>query len=123
LLLKPNEASFFSLVEVAMSGAPSRGKGFTTGKGKGVRKGNPIVWEGSLGPDVFGETLEQFPEESKYDFNNDNPLRGYDNRKEDWPKCMHGEDCLVQMYTEGLDGGRRFFKCPRAWVIVVLFYM
>jgi len=22
----------------------------------------------------------------------------------------------VQMLTEGADGGRRFFKCPRAWV-------
>ncbi|KAG2617291.1 hypothetical protein PVAP13_3NG179762 [Panicum virgatum] len=28
---------------------------------------------------------------------------------------MYGEDCLVQMLAEGTDGGRRFFKCPRAW--------
>ena len=42
----------------------------------------------------------------------------YDNCIEDWPKCMHGEDCLVQMLTEGTDGGRCFFKCPRAWVIL-----
>ena len=29
-----------------------------------------------------------------------------------------GEDCLVQMCTDGMDGGRRFFKCPHAWVIL-----
>ena len=23
--------------------------------------------------------------------------------------CMHGEDCLVHMFIEGIDGGRRFF--------------
>jgi hypothetical protein len=41
--------------------------------------------------------------------------------KEDWTKYMHGEDCLVQMCAEGTDGGHRFFKCPRAWVIVTVF--
>jgi hypothetical protein len=99
-----------------MSGGPSRGKG----KGEGM-KGTPIVWEGSLGPDEFDEPVYHFPVESKSDFTKECPLRGYDNRKEVWPKCMHGEDCLVQMFTEGLDGGRRFFKCPRAWVIVFKF--
>ena len=49
------------------------------------------------------------------------PLRGYDNRKEDWQKNMHGEDYLVQMFTEGIDGDRRFFKCPGAWVIAFTF--
>jgi hypothetical protein len=35
----------------------------------------------------------------------------------DWPKSMHGEDCLVQMFVEGgIDGGRRFFRCPYAYV-------
>ena len=32
---------------------------------------------------------------------------------------MHGEDCQVQMFIEGIDGGRRFFKCPRAWVLAI----
>ena len=77
------------------------------------------MWEGSLGPDFFKEPMYQFPSESKSDFTKECPLRGYNNRKEDWPKCMHGEDCLVQMFTEGLDGGHRFFKCPRACVIVI----
>jgi hypothetical protein len=84
-----------------MSGGPSRGKGFATWKGKGGTTGNPIVWEGSLGPNVFGEPVEKFLEETKRDFNKERPLRAYDNRKEDWPKCMHGEDCIVQMYNEG----------------------
>ena len=60
---------------------------------------------------------------SKSDFTKECPLRGYDNRKEDWPKCMHGEDCLLQMFTERIDGGRRFFKCPRAWVIAITFHL
>ena len=32
---------------------------------------------------------------------------------------MHGEDCLVQMFTDGMNGGRRFFKYSRAWVITI----
>ena len=78
-----------------MSGGSSRGKGFRSGRGRGAAKGTPIVWEGSLGPDFFEEPEYQFPPESKSDFTKECPLRGYDNRKEDWPKCMHGEDCLV----------------------------
>ena len=31
----------------------------------------------------------------------------------------HGEDCLVQMFTEGIDEGRHFFKSLRAWVIAI----
>jgi hypothetical protein len=86
------------------------------------KKGDPIEWgwERPLGPDFFEEALyERFPLESKNDFTKEAPLRGYDNRKEELPKCMHGEDCLVQMFTEGIDGGRRFFKCPRALVIAI----
>ena len=69
------------------------------------------MWEGSLGPDDFDEPMYHFPVENKSDFTKECHRGGYDNRKEDWPKCRHGEDCLVQMFTEGLDGGRRFFKC------------
>ena len=79
-----------------MSGGSSRGRE----KGKGTT----IVWEGSLGPDFFKEALyERFSVESKSDFTKETPLRGYNERKEDWPKCMHGEDCLVQMFTEKID--------------------
>ena len=85
-------------VEVKMSGGSSRGKE----KGKGAMKGNPFVWEGPLGPKDFEEAIyDRFLLESKHDFTKEAPLRAYDDRKEEWPKCMHGEDCLVQMYTEG----------------------
>jgi hypothetical protein len=49
----------------------------------------------------FEEAVFNFPVQSKKDFNKDVRLRSYDNRREDWLKCMHGEDCLVQMFVEG----------------------
>ena len=104
-----------------MSGGSSSGKGFRSGREKGETKGTPIVWEGSLGPNFFEEPVYQFLPESKSDFTKECPLRGYDKQKEDWPKCMLGEDCLVQMFTEGIDRGCRFFKCQRAWVIAITF--
>ena len=48
------------------SGGCSSGKGFGGGRGKGVRKGPPIVWEGSLGPDSFEEPIEEFPHSVQY---------------------------------------------------------
>ena len=101
-----------------MSGGSSSGKGFGCGRGKGLRKGPPIMWEGPVGPEIYPEPVFEFPVQSKSEFTTTKPLRRYDNRKEEWPKCMHGEDCVVQMMTEGEDGCRRFFKCPRAWVIL-----
>ena len=84
-------------------GGSSSGKGVGRGRGKGGRKGPPILWDGSLVPDFFDEPLYEFPLETKSDFTNEAPLRGYDNRKDDWPKCRHGQNCLVQMCndTEG----------------------
>jgi len=39
-----------------MSGGGSSGKNYYGfGKGKGGRKGDPIIWEGPLGPDSFPE--------------------------------------------------------------------
>ena len=71
------------------------------------------MWEDSLGPDFFEEALyERSLVESKRDFTKEAPLRGYDERKEEWPKYMHGEDCLVQMFTEEIDRGHCFFKYP-----------
>jgi hypothetical protein len=75
------------------------------------------VWEGSLGLEDFDEPVYHFPVETKRDFTKEYPLRGYDNRKEDWTKCRYGEDYLVHMFMEGLDAGRRFFKCPQVEVI------
>ena len=65
------------------------------GEERGGTKRTPIVWEGSIGPNFFEEPVYQFLLESKSDFTKECPLKRYDKRKEDWPKCMHGEDCLV----------------------------
>ena len=81
------------------------------------------MWEGSLGPNFFEEVVYHFSPESKSDFTKECPLGGYDNRKEDWSKCMHGENCLMQMFIEGMDEGRRFFKYPRAWVIAITIHL
>jgi hypothetical protein len=83
---------FSCLVVVQMSGRSSSSRG----REKVVRKGPPIVWEGSLGPDSFEEPIEQFSLESKSDFTRERPLRSYDNRMEDCPKCHDGKDCVVE---------------------------
>jgi len=89
--------------EVDMSGGSSSAKGFGRGSGKGGRKGPPIVWEDgpTVGPEFFGEAVYEFPVECKSDFTKDSPLRGYDYRREEWPKCSHAEDCVMQMMHEG----------------------
>ena len=70
------------------------------------------MWEGSLGPDFFEEALyERFPVESKSYFTKEAPLRGYDERKEEWPKCMHGvgteSDQLVNICSFAVRCDRR----------------
>ena len=65
------------------SGGSSSGKDFSFGREKGARKGAPIVWPGSIGPEDFSEAVYEFPVESRSDFTKDSPLRGYDNRIED----------------------------------------
>ena len=71
-----------------MSGGSSSGKGFGDGRGKGLRKGPSIVWEGPVGPEIHPEPVFEFPIQSKSEFTTTKPLRGYDNRKEDLAK-MH----------------------------------
>jgi len=39
----------------------SSGKGFGGGRGKGLRKGPPIVWEGPVGPEIYPEPVFEFP--------------------------------------------------------------
>ncbi|TVT98579.1 hypothetical protein EJB05_56106, partial [Eragrostis curvula] len=92
------------------------------GGGRGGRRGaragsssapEEWVWDGEHGPFTYDPALEQFPLESKDDFDYvTNPLRRYDNRKFKWPKCGHGLDCVVQIFDGQCDGGRRFFRCP-----------
>ena len=51
-----------------MSGGGSSGKNYYGfGKGKGGRKGDPIIWEGPLGPDSFPEPMFEFPPQHKSD--------------------------------------------------------
>ena len=53
-----------------MSGGGSLGgKGVGSARGKGGKKGGPIVWEGSLGPELYDEPVFEFSLESKSDFN------------------------------------------------------
>ena len=70
------------------------------------------MWEGSIGPDSFSKAVYEFLVENRSDFTKETPLRGYDNRREDWPKYIHSEDCLVQMCAEGTDGGCCFLQVP-----------
>ena len=73
-----------------MSGGSSSGKGFGSGKGKWGRKGPPVVWDGPLDPDFFLEPIFEFLAQNKREFTRETPLRWYDNRKEEWPKCRQG---------------------------------
>jgi hypothetical protein len=86
---------------IDMSSGSSRGKGVGNDRRKDGGKLPPICFDGPLGPDYFEEAVFNFPVQSKRDFNKEVRLRSYDNKREDWPKCMHGEDCLVQMFVEG----------------------
>ena len=51
-------------------GGSSRENYYGFGKGKGGRKGEPIIWEGPLGPDSFPEPVFEFPEPMKLLFDN-----------------------------------------------------
>ena len=54
-----------------MSGGGASGKNYYGfGKGKGGRKGDPIVWDGPLGPDSFPEPVFEFPPQHKSEFTN-----------------------------------------------------
>ena len=75
-----------------MSGDGSSGKNYYGfGKGKGGRKGDPIIWDGPLESDFFPEPVFEFSPQHKSEFTNETPLRRYDDRREPWPKYRHGE--------------------------------
>ena len=55
-----------------MSGGGSSGKNYYGfGKRKGGRKGDPIIWEGPLGPDSFPDPVFEFPPQHKSEFTNE----------------------------------------------------
>jgi hypothetical protein len=94
-------------------GGSSSRMGVGRKRGKGEKKGRS---------DFYDEPLFEFPLESKSDFNCECPLRGYDSYKEDWPRCRHGLDCVVQMCTDENDGaGRLFFICLKGQVLLLAY--
>jgi hypothetical protein len=78
-----------------MASGSSRGKGVGNERRKDGGKLPPMCFDGPLVQIFFEKTIFNFPVQSKKDFNKEVRLRSYNNRREDWPKCMHGEDCLV----------------------------
>jgi hypothetical protein len=38
------------------------------------------------------------------------------NQTVNWPRCAHGEFCVMQIYQGWDNFGRRFWHCSRAWV-------
>lgn len=67
----------------------------------GMREGSmegrdiPLFGTGLLVLIILRKQCITFHLREKSDFNNEVPLKGYDNQKEEWPKCKHGEDFLM----------------------------
>ena len=121
LLLYIMTTFFISRVHVhirAMASRSGRGRGGRRGRGRGGQGvSEPITWPGSFCPSYYLPPPPELPLEQKSDFTHPHgQLRHYDDREEEWPKCVHGDDVVVQMYDGGCDSGRRFFRCPRAQV-------
>jgi hypothetical protein len=64
----------------------ARREGRVSPQGEERGEGPPIVWEGSLGPNFFEKVVYEFPVKSNSDFTTENPLRGYNSRREGWLK-------------------------------------
>lgn len=54
----------------------------------------------------IGDPLENFPLQGKKDFRPPRRLHPYDNKKEEWPKCCHGDNYVVQVYDGGTSSWR-----------------
>ena len=78
----PSSTQTPKLIVDPMSGGASSGKRYGSGKEKVGRKGDPIIWDGLLRPDLFSEPVFEFPPQHKSEFTNETPLRQYDDRKE-----------------------------------------
>jgi hypothetical protein len=58
-----------------------------------------------------------FPLKGKSDFRLMRDVRSYAPKQTVlWPRCSHGEFCVVQVYQGWNNSGRRFWHCPYAWV-------
>jgi hypothetical protein len=53
----------------------------------------------------------------KRDFKSMRDVRKYaPNKMVNWPRCAHGEFCVMQVYQGWDNSGRRFWHYSRAWV-------
>ena len=111
---------------MAEPGERGRGRGRARGRGRGGRGGRrrspDFLWGGTQGPDWYDHPLEEFPLEGIDTFLGGRKLRPYDDRPEVWPTCRCGEYCVVQVFDEFLDGGRRFYRCPFGYVSAIISY-
>jgi hypothetical protein len=75
----------------------------------------------SLGPALWSqqdpEFNTNFPVLDKRDFKSMRDVRKYaPNQTVNWPRCAHGEFCVMQVYQGWDNSSRRFWHCSRAWV-------
>lgn len=81
-------------------------------------------WSGddaSFGPALWTEQdpefRSNFPVLGKRDFQSMRDVRSYaPNQPVNWPRCAHGEFCVMQVYQGWNNSGRRFWHCPFEWV-------
>ena len=90
------------------------GRGGRRGRGRGHLE--TITWPGSFGPEEYEPPVYEFPLEERQDFAPPRRLREYDDRDDVWPQCHHKQPCVIQMYDDWKDAGRRFFRCPNGMV-------
>jgi hypothetical protein len=58
-----------------------------------------------------------FPVLDKRDFKSMCDVRKYEpNQTVNWPRCAHGEFCVMRVYQGWNNSGRRFWHCSQAWV-------
>ena len=103
-----------------------RGRGHARGRGRrgrvGGRRDRDYLFGGPQGPSIYAHALEEFPLETINSFVAGRKLRPYDDRTEPWPTCRCGEYCVVQVFDEFIDGGRRFYRCSNGYMCAPLTY-
>jgi hypothetical protein len=75
----------------------------------------------SIGPAPWSqqdpEFNTNFPVLDKRDFKSMRDVRKYaPNQMVNWPRCAHGEFCVMQVYQRWDNSGCRFWHYSRAWV-------
>jgi hypothetical protein len=77
--------------------------------------------ENDFGPELWQQQspdfVANFPLKGKSDFTSMREVRSYAPKQSVlWPRCSHGELCVMQVYEGWNNSGRRFWHCPYAWV-------